>query len=273
MSQTPIDVVQEWTFGEATDVPDQPLTMSRALRGVLHEGKPQGSLRWLFFQPNLDRAEIFWLGSLLLTQADRVVFFPSARISGFRMTHNTSIRPGQGFDVDHVTLEKDRGSWHLTGTNRRRRSAGPGTLPLGGAGVLWFGMNSAGPEILPPLKQQNRLRFLVPASDAERRKALLSQVRRGAVDQIVSLNTQAFSMRPPWSVQFNFFAGPAGFSPTDDELVQFRLTPEEAHQGPVHFETFVRSHRVALSESTEVLVATFPIPGEAQDRWSFTSFA
>jgi hypothetical protein len=44
-------------------------------------------------------------------------------------------QPGQGFDVDHLSLEPDWLSWHLTGTDRRHQG-GPRTVPLESNGVL-----------------------------------------------------------------------------------------------------------------------------------------
>lgn len=267
-----IKVRQDWGFGELSSVPDQPLPMRRALRGILEEGKPQGAARWLFFQPNLTRPEVFWLGSLLLTRANRVVFFPPSQIPAFRMFHHGSVRPGRGFDVDHVTLEPDWQSWHVTGTNRRHRSAGPRTIPLRSGGVIWFGMNSAGPEILERVRQSNVIEFEVPDSDLVRRKRLLEEVRAEAVDQIVSLNPLAFTMQPPWSVQFNFLIGPPGFSVTDEEVARFYVGPEDLKKGEIRFQTFSRHHRVRLTDELEVLLATFPIPGEAKDRWSLMAW-
>jgi hypothetical protein len=113
----------EWPFGEVRDEPDRPLVMERALRGMLVEGRPQDSLRWLFFQPHLANPRVHWFGALLLTKAGRIVYFPPAVIPAFGMSHRASRRPGSGFDVDHITLEEDWGGWHLTGTNTRHRSA------------------------------------------------------------------------------------------------------------------------------------------------------
>lgn len=269
-----VDMTWTWPFGVDCGRPDHPLAISRALRGIMDEGKPQGSVRWLFFQPNLNRPEVLWFGALLLSAGGRVVYFPASEISGFRMSHLGRGQPGDGFAVDHISLENDWQSWHLTGTDRSHRG-GPRTVPLKSGGVLWFGMNSAGPEVMPRVCRDNVLRFEVPKTDSHRRKQLLKDVREAAVDQILALNDDAFGMKPPWSVQFNFLVGLPGFAVRNAEMSRFHVTAKDLPpKGKViRFQTFARQHRIRLSDDVEVLIVTFPLPGESHDRWALMGWA
>lgn len=269
-----LDLNWSFEFGLTADEPAGPLVLLRALRGIISEGRPQGSLRLLFFKPNLGRPEVFWLGILMLTAGDRVVFFPAGEITGFDMFHRATPRRARGFPVDHLTLEPDRRGWHLTGTNPRKSAAGPQTLPLSSGGWLWFGMSSAGPEVMPPVLKENQLRFEVPSVDAKRRIDLLKAVRKGAVDQIISLNQEAFSLNPPWYVQFNFAVGPPGVSPPMEEITRFLVNPTVDPTGGIgeSFQAQGREHRIQLSDDLEVLVFTFPVLRQPTDRWALMAW-
>lgn len=264
----------EWEFGAESEEPDQPLAIERTIRGILEEGKPQRAIRWLFFKPNLNRPEVFWLGALLLSQGLRVIFFPAVKISGFSLYHGSFEHPGHGFSVDHITLESTWDGWHLTGTNRRKRQAGFRAMPLESGGILWFGMKSAGPENTPQVRRRNVLFVNLPESDSKRRISLLGAARNEAIDQILALNELSYTMPPPWVVQFNFAVGKPGFVVGDDELSRFLVNPKNDPTGgrSLKYRTFARLHRIWLSDEIEVLIATFPVPGTIDDRWAIMSW-
>jgi hypothetical protein len=261
-------------FGAPADVPDSPLVMSRALRGVLGEGKPQGSIRVLYFQPSLSDARVHWFGVVLLSQGGRVLFFTPSVISGFELYNNSRTKEKRSFAVDHLTLEADFASWHITGTDHKKKAGGPRTVRLASGGYLWFGMSSAGPEHLPPVVEGNQLTFMLPETDSRRRRDLLNSVLSGATDQIISLNPQAFHLAAPWYVQFNVAVGPLGFDPRADEIGRFMVNPsaDVLATGP-HVQTAARTHRVTLSPTVELLICAFPLPGNPKDRWALMGYA
>lgn len=265
-----VDLDIEWSFDTGLDEVDEDASspLARALRAMLAEGRPQRTLRLLFFTPNLVRPDdTFWLGALVHSEGDRVIYFPSVDAGGFQMFHGRTADRRKAFAVDHISLERDHRGWHISGIDARHRMAGPGTAPLEPQGRLWFGLSVARPHLLRPVRRTNRLRFRVAESDAERRKRLLLVARRDAVDNVVTLNGAAFDQPPPWYVQFNFAVGPTGFAPDLQQLARWGHNPTKQSPHPTEGQLRIpsRLHRVDLSPDLDVLVAAFPLPGAPTD--------
>jgi hypothetical protein len=110
-----------------------------------------------------------WLGMLVEGESGRVVFFPGLAAPTNRMRHESrgGFSIDRLFNVDHLTLEPDRRSWHATelpnASQRRRRRGSRRSHPrekgqlctwdLGEGSVLWFGMTIANDSALRPVMQ------------------------------------------------------------------------------------------------------------------------
>jgi hypothetical protein len=264
-----------FAFGEPNRYPDQPLVLQRAFRAVAEDGRPQTALSLVLLQPNRERQEVFWFGVFVVSQGERVVFFLPYEATGFDFFDGKTKHPPGGYPVDHITLEVARHRWHFTGTDPKRHTGGPQIVPLSGGGYLWFGIATARLEFFPKLRQANLVGFPVPDSDADRRVELVKAVRDGARDLILSLNPRAYSMRPPWYVQFNFAIGPSGFDPPDHEIARFIVNPRLDPTGGcgLRVTTPASKFRLSLSSELDVLVACFPLPRDLLDRYAIVSWA
>jgi hypothetical protein len=267
----------DWTFpfGQASNNPDQPVVLQRAFRAISEDGLPQTALRLVLLQPDRQRPEVFWFGAFVLSQGRRVIFYFPYEVTGFDFVDRWTKHPSGGYPLDHITLEVDLRSWHVTGTDSKRHTGGPRTVPLTGGGCLWFGIASAGLERFPKLRRRNLVWFPVPESDGPRRIELVRSVRDGAIDLVLSLNPRAYSLQPPWHVQFNFAVGPAGFDPPDEEIARFIVDPRVDPTGGKdrRVTTPAAKFRLPLSPDLEVLAACFPLPGELKDRYAIVSWA
>lgn len=112
--------------------------------------------------------------------------------------------------VDHLTLEKDRESWHATTPRSKRQFGGPTTLDLGDGKVLWFGMSVADDNALRVVKKQTLVQAAIPPSDAHRRTDVFRNAREATTCPIVALNT-ATTMEGFGFYHFSFIVGPVGF--------------------------------------------------------------
>jgi hypothetical protein len=226
----------DWTFifGEVNNNPDQPVVLQRAFRAVSEVGRPQTALRLVFLQPDRQRPEVFWFGAFVLSQGRRVIFYFPYEVTGFDFVDRWTKHPSGGYPLDHITLEVDRRSWHVTGADPKRHAGGPRTVPLTGGGCLWFGIASAGLERFPKLRRRNLVRFPAPES----------------------VGPAGFD--PPDEEIARFIVDP-------------RVDPTGGRGRRVT--TPAAKFRLPLSLDLEVLAACFPLPGELTDRYAIVSWA
>jgi hypothetical protein len=119
----------------------------------------------------------FWLGTFVCSAGNRVIFFPGyskrlGRVLTYKGTKQ--IRDTQTV-IDHLTLEKDRDTWHMTTALSADHFKGAKSLPLTGDTVLWFGMSIASPASLHLVRRKTIIQHQVPASDARRRHENIMQ--------------------------------------------------------------------------------------------------
>ena len=110
-----------------------------------------------------------WLGVFVRSAGDRILFFPGFKeeIIRVRGSRGEELKFDRPFKVDHLSLEKDRGSWHITTRRSRDHQGGPPATDLGGGRVLWFGMSLASTEVMRELRQETVATFDVPDRTAE----------------------------------------------------------------------------------------------------------
>lgn len=180
--------------------------VARALDRIIREGKPLRKLGTAIVDlPVNGKVLPFWFGAFVFSDGDRLVFFPGyAKLLGRLVRFKGGKQIGDDQTViDHVTLEKDRSSWHMTTHASADHFTGAKSLPVSGETILWFGMTIASPLALHPLSKRTVLRWKVPGSHAKRRHENIMQslhdvehMRLGLVDD--SLET------PPDEHYFHF---------------------------------------------------------------------
>lgn len=144
--------------------PENPL--ARATRRLLDEGHRTVSAIPATLSDQAGAT--FWLGFFALTEVGRVLFFPGfkdrfERIAGGLWDGRSQF--DRKLDVDHLTLEANRRTWHITDHSRRRYQRGARTRDVGEGRVLWFCVTTSGPSDFRPLKARTFVPFRPVANE------------------------------------------------------------------------------------------------------------
>jgi len=177
-----------WKFdlggdGEDAD-PKNPI--ARALDNLLSHGTPSRKFAHALFTPNPTgaRPELRWLGVFVHTDRGRIVFFPGYFLRLLQYANGRSMQQVRQFEIDHVTLENDFRTWHVTGTADDRQG-GMRTRDLENGRYLWFGMSVAQPDVLRAVMKRTTITGLSPGSDSRRRISCFRSARQDVHDFIV----------------------------------------------------------------------------------------
>lgn len=112
--RTILELTWEMPIGRqgVDDSSDTPLR--RALDSLLGEGRPAKRFIQCWF--NSPDRTLRWLGVFVHTAGDRVCFFPGFATPFDRVVSYDLDAPrwDQAFELDHLTIERDRRNWHLT---------------------------------------------------------------------------------------------------------------------------------------------------------------
>lgn len=237
--------------------------LARAISQLFEEGKPFSNLCMCFF--NDPSATLRWLGVFVQSAGNRVLYFPGFinefdQIQGFQ---GKSLQWHQSFDFDHISLEKDRTKWHVTSKHYKDHLGSPRTLPLDKNRVLWLGISVADAHAMRIVKQETKIIVDSPPNDSQRRYEVFRKAREEAKFPIVSLNEEHPNLFSEWFLHFGLIVGPKDFEDySGGELgfphgSPFLLTPlpEKLTEFPV------RSHRLKLSENTDIQIIVCCLPG------------
>ena len=170
----------EWHLGGTTPPDTDPWNpAARALRAVLGEGQPNNRIICALFEPPSTPPQ--WFGVFVRSAGDRILFFP-----GFdEEYHQLDLaKSGQGprhkrLEVDHFTLEADRGAWHITSPKSKKHEPAGRTRRLDDGRVSWFGVTLQSRALLRMIGDPVVVSFPVPSSDAERRRSLFRYATTG----------------------------------------------------------------------------------------------
>jgi hypothetical protein len=250
---------------------DNPL--ARATERLFRLGRPFTRLSKCFFcGPD---GVMRWLGIFVHSAGDRLLFFP-----GFAEEHTqilayceSVIRWNQPFHLDHLTLEPDRRTWHLTTPKSKHHLGQLYTRQLGGDRVHWFSMSAAALSHLRVVREETRASAPTPPQDVDRRAQVFRNARENAIFQLVRLNTEHPSPSAPAFLHFSVVVGPKGFISPENELIGL------PHGGPFlpsvatpdSVTAPIRIHRVLLSDEIELEVTASSLPGQLQTHVLFTA--
>jgi hypothetical protein len=233
--------------------------IARATRRLLQDGQPFERMTFSFFQSN--GSPLTWIGAFVHSAGDRVLFFP-----GFANTHagvekhnGSLLTTSPAFEVDHVSLERDRKSWHLTSKNRKSYENVPSTTDLGQSRTLWFGLSISSLDVLRVLKQETTVQSGAPSSDASRRASVISESLKLAQHNIVQLDTGYTHTLDQGFLHLWFVVGPPGFPDYNGPHFGFPFLVRRPEWEREHLP--IRSHRIRLSETVDIQVAAMLIPG------------
>lgn len=247
--------------------------VARAVRHLFEEGKPFSNLCMCFFKDV--SAALRWFGVFVQSAGDKVIYFPGFikdfdQIQGFQ---GKNLQWNRSFVLDHISLEKDRLKWHVTSKEPKDHLHGPRTLILDKNRVLWCGISIADAHVLRIVKRETKIVSDSPPGDSIRRSEIFLKAREGAKFPILYRNDEHFAPFQEGFLHFGIIVGPKGFENYFDS--EFGLPyrnpclvkplPEEFRKLPS------RSHRLELSDNTDIQITVFYLPGRLKSPVAITS--
>ena len=251
-------------------VPENPL--SRAVAYLLLGGKPLPRLSMCFFDSGQNAFR--WLGVFVHSAGDRILFFPGYAAAPTEI-HSFlwgNVVWNQPFVFDHVSLESDLRTWHVTTAGSTEHLGGPRTLDLGESRVLWFGLSVADENALRLVRQKTVVTAPVPSSDSRRRIEGLIAARDKAQFPLISRNTDHPRRTEGSFLHFAFVVGSKGFPEYNGpEIAAPYNSPFLSTPLPVVLRDIpLRSHRVELSSTRELQITCCELPGTLKTPLTFT---
>lgn len=242
---------------------DQQNPLARALVPLMEMHKQLPSIRLAFLAEGQDAPPNRWLGVFVRSPGDRVLFFPGLDVDLFRVrgTDGGIARFDKEFDLDHISLEKDQGTWHITSPMSKAHQGGPNAIDVGQGRVLWFGMAVSDLAVLKKAKQRTSATFRVNDNATQHKLAQL----QGAIAGGESVKVP---MPPPPAIgdwfplvavivgprDFPLYNGPEWGAPYGSSYVTGEPAPDQKFT--------VWGNQFPLDDTTDVQVATTWIPGK-----------
>jgi len=253
------------------DSEDNPL--ARATDRLFRLGRPFFRLNKCFFrEPDGTNR---WFGIFVHSEGNRVLFFP-----GFGKSHTHLIsyelnvpRWNRLFQLDHLTLEPDRSTWHFTSPKSDDHLGKLYTRNLGSDRVHWFSMSIADASELRLVRESTLVRAPTPPQDVDRRADVFRNARKGAMFQLLQLNTEQHHTQAPAFLHFSVVMGPTGFPALETEILGLPygspFVPEVSSLHPI--KSPIRIHRVQLSDQIDLEITATSLPGQLRSQAVFTA--
>lgn len=248
--------------GEDTD-PINPL--SRAVSRLFEDGQPFKRLNMCCFSDEAPAAVPRWFGVFIKSSWDRIIYFPGYMktvepIIGYR---GNKLQWNQIFDLDHMTIENNFESWHITSRRSREHIGALPTAALGGGRFLWFGMSLSQSNIFRDFKNKTIVTTKIPVSDSNRRSQVFFDSRDGANFHILGINPDSRNIFPNGFFHFSLIVGPSGFELYKGEKHGYPVdSPFLGKPLPIgELNIPVRLHRVSLSENIDIQITIAWLPG------------
>lgn len=148
-----------------------------------------------------------------------MIYFPGLtkteeHVQGYKKNHLTW---DQVFDVDHISLEKDHLSWHITSQKSRDHLGNFPTVDLGEGRRLWFGMSISDLSSLWPVSRKTTVVAKSPPLDVNRRAKVFVEARKGAKYQIIEPHPYADKILPVGFFHVSVILGPSNFKTYEGE--------------------------------------------------------
>lgn len=245
--------------------------LARATDCLFRQGRPFSRLSKCFFRGPDDIVR--WLGIFVHSAGDRVIFFPGfaepqTYVTGYA---DDALRWSQPFQIDHLSLEADRLSWHFTEPKSADHLGKMYTIELGPRVVHWFSMSVTAQEDLRIARENTLVSAPTPSRDIDRRMGVFVRSREGALFQLVELNKERPLTPAPNFLHFSVVVGPPGFESPGTEIFG------APHGSPLHHASMeslskvpIRVHRVSLSDEVDIEITSALLPGELQMRYIFS---
>lgn len=271
-----------WTLDIGRDTVDDSSNspLSRAFAILLGEGRPYKAHSLCYVQePTIDQRTpaLRWLGVFVYSEGDRVIFFPgyTDSVDWLETTSQHEDRAWRQFDLDHLSLEPQRQQWHFTSPGSANHAAGGRSPQLGEGRQLWFGLSMTSLHSLREVVQKTVIRYPTPPSDASRRIEAMTRLDNQSEHKAIRLPEHDLREFQPGFAHFTLVYGPKNAPNYEGSewLLPFG-SPYIAHHPPDFNPKFnVRLHRLGLTNTHDIQIASMWLPGELDSRGVYTSKA
>lgn len=244
--------------------------LSRSLNRLFEDGQPFKRFTQCFLaqaptsEGLKNYIKLWWFGVFVLSQGDKVIFFPALNtakkhIQAYKGNYRKWDQP---FNVDHISLENDHASWHITSQKSKNHLGSFPTADLGEGRRLWFGMSISTFSSLWPLSQKTSVITSSPPSDIDRRVRVFNEAREGAKFHIIKFHPDASKRFEGGFFHVSVIVGPANFKIYKGENHDFPVAspflikplPKRILGMPVRY------HRISLSDDLEMQITTSKLP-------------
>ena len=247
------------------DDPNNPL--SRALNQLIMDGRPFNALSLCFYTSAdlLQPQPVRWLGAIVHSTGNRIVFFPGFSFSSdwLRSYRGSALYSHSSFQVDHLSLDDGFQRWHFTTPGSVDHRAAGRTEDLGEGRFLWFGMSIADDAQLREMRSETIVRATAPPSDIERRLNRLMAAHDQGTYHAISLDPRAISQPEPSFLHFSFIVSPpdAPIYLGERHMIPFG-SPFVAGELPNPLKGLpLRAHQVRLTQSVSTQITAMRLPG------------
>jgi hypothetical protein len=255
------------------DDPFNPL--ARAANKLVTDGDPIRKISACYFdaQDSTGPFPLRWFGVFVHSFGERLILFPGlAEPYTFLLRSKGNGQPQtKPFKTDHITLESDMKTWHVTGLRSKTHAGAFPTADVGSGRYLWCGISVSGFNQLREVKQRTVLKAPVPETDGKRRADVFTRAREGLIFNTLQLNARARRRFTPGFLHFTVVVGLCGFP---DYKESFHRTPDAAPYVtpplPVLTDMAMRSHRVSIPPF-DIEIITSWLPGRLNVPILFTS--
>ncbi len=278
------ELTYKWSLGRDGIDNDASIPLTRALRNLLENGKPQYRPACCFFDPEYSAAGsgegVRWLGVFVQTAGDRILFFPgfSGKNKGYHLSGKKNLK-NNDFIIDHLTLDKGFREIHATMHIPKRPVSVGKPKSIGKGRYFWFGLSIQNIAGLRPVTKETIIRAEIPKADASRRAKLFQDIQdKSLSDLCIRLSSGSIEMFSTGFLHVAVYLGPPGFSEE-----HWRTSPLGIPSGSKSFAILpsarydlrqlpIRAHKIKISEQYEVQLASMWLPGSLKVPACFTYF-
>ncbi len=251
-------------------VDDDPLNpLSRALQVPMKEGRPNQGYALCFYsgeERDLKKASLLrWLGIFVLSVDERIIFFPgfSQIHTWIQTTTNKSTSYKKSFDLDHISLEPNKKSWHFTSADSNHISGGQ-AQDLDKGRLSWVGLSIASENILRQVLSTTVAIFPLPSTDVNRRIKFLKDKQNKASQNYVFLMNGSKDKFKKGFLHFCFTVIPHKQSYYKGSVW---LTPYGSQNLSQPFPKYIRNlqkaiHRIQFFGLYDIQISCMWLPGE-----------
>lgn len=274
MSEDSIKLTSTTPFASPGVDDDEFNPLNRAVEVLVDRGRPIAALHHSYFRALPLEPSLRWLGCFVFSAGKRLVFFP-----GFDVAYSSTLvtKGGNGvqekeFQTDHLSLEPDRRTWHLTMRGSSGHVGPFPTMNLGEGRVFWFGLSIPEPAVMRIVRTSTVINARVPSSDSHRRMQSLMKAVEGVAFNELLLNTAAHKLFIPGFLHFSIVVGDCNFKSPADLRLGFPIgSPYFEKPLDLSGDLPIRRHRIKLEPYVDFEITTAHLPGKLLVPATFTS--